>query len=341
MARFLLLALLAVSAAADSIPAELQKMLDMAEQNPAQLAKELRESELAAVVNWPGAITEPAAPKAGALPVVFAHGMGDSCFNSGMKQITADTAKHLGVYGVCVPTGGNVLTDTINGFLMNMDKSVDVFAKKIMADPKLANGFNAVGFSQGNSLIRGYIQKYNNPPVNVALHVHGTVSGVAGIPQCNPAGMLSSVCKAIVNVAGDLAYNSLVQNILFQADYLRVPSKVNSTGYQQHSQLGKWNNEVAQTNSTFKANFGKTNKFVMVKAMKDTMVYPNDGEWWGQFADSGMKKINQMKDTAIYQQDTFGLKTADEAGKIHFESTPGNHLQFTETELYGWVDKYF
>jgi hypothetical protein len=39
-------------------------------------------------------------------------------------------------------------------------KSVDVFAAKIRADPKLANGFNAVGFSQGNSLIRGYIQKY-------------------------------------------------------------------------------------------------------------------------------------------------------------------------------------
>jgi hypothetical protein len=37
---------------------------------------------------------------------------------------------------------------------------VDVFAAKIRADPKLANGFNAVGFSQGNSLIRGYIQKY-------------------------------------------------------------------------------------------------------------------------------------------------------------------------------------
>ena len=50
--------------------------------------------------------------------------------------------------------------DTINGFLMTMDKSIDVFAQKIKADPKLANGFNALGLSQGNSLIRGYIQKY-------------------------------------------------------------------------------------------------------------------------------------------------------------------------------------
>jgi hypothetical protein len=39
-----------------------------------------------------------------------------------MKQITSDTAKHAGVYGVCVPTGDSMIMDTINGFLMNMDK---------------------------------------------------------------------------------------------------------------------------------------------------------------------------------------------------------------------------
>ena len=101
--------------------------------------------------------------------------MGDSCFNSGMKQITADTGKHIGSYAVCIPTGDNWLSDTINGFLLNMDKSVDVFAEKIRADPKLKDGFNAIGFSQGNSLIRGYIHKYNDPKVVNVLHVHGTV----------------------------------------------------------------------------------------------------------------------------------------------------------------------
>ena len=53
-----------------------------------------------------------------------------------------------------------------------------------------------------------------------------------------------------------------------------------------------------------------------------------------------MKTIHQMKDTPVYKADSFGLRTADEAGKIFFESTPGNHLQFTETELFGGVDKY-
>ena len=191
----------------------------------------------------------------------LAHGMGDSCFNGGMTEITKDVGTHIGTYSVCVPTGDNWLSDTINGFLLQMDKSVDVFAKKIKANPKLANGFNAIGFSQGNSLIRGYVQKYNDPPINFVLHVHGTVSGVAGFPQCDPTG---SFCKGVAHLCGSLAYNSLVQGILFQADYFRDPTKVNSTAYKTYSQLARWNNEGLSLNKQINANFAKTNKFVII-----------------------------------------------------------------------------
>ena len=40
-------------------------------------------------------------------------------------------------------------------------------------DPKLANGFNAFGLSQGNNLIRGYIQKYNDPPCHTFMSICG------------------------------------------------------------------------------------------------------------------------------------------------------------------------
>ena len=75
-------------------------------------------------------------------------GMGDSCFNEGMQSITQAISSHVKAYAVCVPTGDNQMSDTINGFLLSMDKSVDVFAQKIQADVNLKNGFNAVGFSQ-------------------------------------------------------------------------------------------------------------------------------------------------------------------------------------------------
>jgi hypothetical protein len=51
-------------------------------------------------------------------PTVTAHGMGDSCFNEGMQQITALIGKATGSYAKCIPTG-NALTDTTNGFLVN------------------------------------------------------------------------------------------------------------------------------------------------------------------------------------------------------------------------------
>ena len=55
-----------------------------------------------------------------AVPTVTAHGMGDSCFNSGMKEITSIIGSRFGTYAVCVPTG-NRLTDTTNGFFMFTD----------------------------------------------------------------------------------------------------------------------------------------------------------------------------------------------------------------------------
>jgi palmitoyl-protein thioesterase len=179
------------------------------------------------------------------------------------------------------------MSDTINGYVLNMDKSLAVFAQKIREDPKLAQGFNAIGFSQGNSLLRGYIQMFNDPPVNTFVSVHGTVMGVSAFPSCFQQGKEPGlICKALAEVLGEGAYLEIAQNGLFQADYYRDPTKVTSSRYLANSQIGQWNNENLDTaNSTFAANFVKTNKFVMVKAAKDSMVYPNEGEWWGAMSD--------------------------------------------------------
>jgi palmitoyl-protein thioesterase len=278
--------------------------------------------------------------------------MGDSCFNGGMKEITRDVGKHVGAYARCVPTGDNWVTDTINGFLKNMDASVDVFAAKIKADPQFASApeINAMGFSQGNSLIRGYIQKYNGEPgypvIATFLSVHGTVQGVGGFPQCNPEkGIVSAVCRALDRVLGELAYNAPVQSILFQADYYRDPFKTRTQAYKTHSQLAAWNGEASDASpdavQAAKQRFGRTKTFVMVKALGDTMVFPNEGEHWGGFADGSYETVLRMNETDWYRRDTFGLRTADEAGRVRFEETKGNHLQFTEAELFGWIDAYF
>jgi len=274
-------------------------------------------------------------------PSVTGHGMGDSCFNAGMKQITEIIGTTTGQYSTCIATGNSKISDTADGFFMNMNKNVEVFAQKIRADPKLKDGFNCVGFSQGNSLCRGYIQFYNDPPVINFLSVHGTVSGVAGFPNCNPTGLLGPVCKLLAELTGDLAYGEAMQNDLFQADYFRDPKRVQTDAYKANSQIAQWNNEGNTVNATFKENFGKTKRFAMIKALGDTMVFPNEGEWWGHFEDGSLSKVLTMKETEWYKQDLFGLKTADEAGKILFNTTSGDHLQFSQEELIWWVQNYF
>merc|ERR1712072_621107 len=328
----------------EKFDAWIHQLLDLEKNDPVTLAKEIRESPYAAIapVMDEAALAKIAVESTNGIPTVVAHGMGDSCFNPGMKSITQAIGQKTGAYSVCVPTGNNDIMDTINGFLKSMDDSIDVFAKKIQADPKLANGFNAAGFSQGNSLIRGYVQKYNNPPVKSFLSVHGTVMGVGGLPQCNPAGLLGVVCRPIAELCGTLGYTSLVQKHLFQADYFRDPTKLDKESY-KNSQQAQLNNEGDSPNPDYKTNFGKTEQFVMVKAMGDTMVFPNEGEHWGTFGDGSFdkSKVLTMKETNVYKNDLFGLKTADEAGKIKFETTPGNHLQFTEEQLFGWISKYW
>ena len=47
-----------------------------------------------------------------------------------------------------------------------------------------------------------------------------------------------------------------------------------------------------------------------------------------------------MNATKWNTQDTFGLRTADAAGKNAFETFDGDHIH-TEAELEKWLDAYF
>lgn len=328
--------------AISAVAPNLANLILRANVEPENLAAELRASPLAQLAPEIGVAAARVQEAGDSLPIVVTHGMGDSCFNPGMKQITAAVGTHKGVYSVCVPGGDTQGSDTISGFLVTMDKNVDNFAARVRNDTKLKGGFDAIGLSQGNSVIRGYIQRYNNPPVRNYLSVHGTVMGVAGFPNCNPSGIIKGICDTIAEACGALAYTDVVQNHLFQANYFRDPKRVNTTAYKTHSAIAQWNNEnPAKVNPLYKKNFASVKSYNMIKAMKDTMVFPNAGEWWGEFTPGQFKDIQTIKETDLYKQDLFGLQTVDMAGKINYNTTAGEHLQFTLEDLTFWLDKYF
>ena len=207
---------------------------------------------------------------------------------------------------------------------------MDQFARVVRADPKLKGGFNAVGFSQGNTVIRGYIHKYNEPPVKTFLSMHGVLMGVNGLPQCPMSvpgvGVLCRAVDAVVSHAG--VYSSFVQDRLAQANYYRDAENLAEYRSKGHF-LPYINNEVeGQQNATYKQNFESLEKLVLVMAQDDTMVHPKESEQFGYFKDGSRTELVAMRDAAWYKDDWFGLKALDEAKKIDFHSTPGNHLRF-------------
>jgi palmitoyl-protein thioesterase len=308
-------------------------------------AEELAGSELAAIAPELAFPASKAATSASVLPLVFLHGMGDSCFNRGMANIAEGAGNHMGVYSVCIPTGDTRIKDILNGFILSMDDSVDIMAQAVQNNTELANGFNCVGLSQGNNLCRGYIQKYNGVdgmPIAVThISIHGPVVGVASLPSCEVDGSgkgAGVLCKKVSALLGKLAYKTAIQNHLFQANYFRQVKDTDSIDYKDNSQMAAWNNEGTTIDATIKENFAKTSRFAMIKANADTVVVPREGEWYGCYDEN--YNLLDMKETLWYVNDSFGLRTADEAGKIVFNSTEGNHLDFSTEQLFGWLDLY-
>jgi len=284
------------------------------------------------------------------LPVVLAHGMGDSCFNSGMQKVVKHVSDLLNVYSVCIPIGSSQSEDTTNGYFLNMDASVDIFTASIANDPKLANGFHAIGFSQGNNIIRGYIARFNTPAVHTFISINGVNAGEGAVPHCTPSKThvlsLDSVgigfCDLLMEQASHAAYTDYAQAHSFQANYWRDPRPVEWPNYQKFSQLAIWNNEGRLgVNETLKENYAKTSRFVWILANDDHMVWPKEGEQWGApDPQDPFKKILPREDTAWFQQDLFGLRTAEEAGKNFYETFEGDHLQFNWNDFDKWINTY-
>jgi len=273
------------------------------------------------------------------LPVVQMHGMGDFANDPfGMVPLKRKISQELdGAYVLNVQIGANSLADILNGFFMNLDDSVDYFASVVQNDENLKNGFNAIGYSQGNLIIRGYIERYNNPAVQNWISMHGPLMGVAGLPECN---MTNLICQKIDSLLYKAAYTTFIQEHLTQANYLRDPLHLNEY-YAKDKFLADINNEDGTINSDYVTNLTSLEKMVLIKASADSMVWPNDSEWYGYYQDGSQTAKWNTTETPWYEDNRFGLQTMMNNNQVDFDTTEGDHLQFSTDYLLGLVDEYF
>lgn len=89
------------------------------------------------------------------LPVVLWHGMGDTCcFPFSLGSIKKLIEEHTnGTYVRSLQIGANIVLDYESGFFIHPNKQVDYVCQQLAEDEKLANGYNAIGFSQGGQFL--------------------------------------------------------------------------------------------------------------------------------------------------------------------------------------------
>lgn len=265
------------------------------------------------------------------------HGMGDAAHNEGMVKVQEALASKYKTYVANIQIGHTRAQDMENSYFLTMNKQVQAFAAAVANDSKLHNGFNAIGFSQGNLIIRAYIERFNQPQVYRFLSIHGPHAGVGALPQCRPSEIY---CKVINEALSNFVYSEDTQEHIAQSNYFRDPMRIPE--YLEHAQfLPDINNERQAKNGTYRRNFGSLETLVLVRAKHDTMVFPSFSEWFGVYATGSYSHVLPYNETSWYLQDTFGLRTLIDSHRVYFEETNGNHMDFTLTQLFEFVSRYF
>jgi palmitoyl-protein thioesterase len=264
----------------------------------------------------------------GVTPLVLWHGMGDSCCNPLSLGRLMDLIKKEvpGIYIHSIKIGKDIVEDTLNGFFKNSNDQVSEVCDTLAGDANLANGFNAMGFSQGGQFLRALVQRCDKVKVHNLISVGGQHQGVFGFPRC--PGDNSTICDEVRRLLNIGAYDSIVQSFLVQAEYWQDP--LNEVEYAEKCVFLPDINQVNKMNPDYKTRLSAIEKLVLVKFELDTMVQPKESEWFGFYRSGQDKDVYSLYDSDIWTQDLLGLQHLNSTGGLHFLSAPFDHLQFTE-----------
>ncbi|XP_074597236.1 palmitoyl-protein thioesterase 1-like isoform X2 [Brevipalpus obovatus] len=228
------------------------------------------------------------------------------------------------IYVTSIRIGKNEEEDIFNSYFMNVNDQVDMVCQMLSDDPKLAKGFNFLGFSQGGQFARAVVQRCSLPVANL-ITFGAQHQGVFGFPRC--PGSNETLCNLVRKMLSYGAYEGFVQDHVVQAQYWHDPNK-EETYREKSIFLADINNE-REVKQRYKDNLLKLEKFVMVLFTKDSFVQPIESETFGQYAPGQSSKVLPMEETELYKSDRIGLKTLNEQGKLKNYTVIGDHLKFT------------
>ncbi|EGD77142.1 palmitoyl-protein thioesterase 3 [Salpingoeca rosetta] len=224
----------------------------------------------------------------------------------------------------------------LDSVFMHMNDQVDNFCEQVYADPKLARGFNLIGFSQGGLIARGYVQRCNKYPV---INFLSWVS-----PQGGQFGGVEAFAPPwLVVLFNNAPYSDMVQNSLSLAQYWRDPFNIKA--YMEKSTfLADLNNERLHKNATYKEHITSLKTMMLIYSKEDFVVNPRQSGWFQHFrAFSGPGKngvVVPLRDSLFYKLDYIGVKALDESGRLQMHESDCAHADHPTPDCKHIFDLY-
>src|SRR4051812_22519805 len=247
------------------------------------------------------------------IPIVVWHGLGDSCCNDpGMKtflNILSSNGKRT-VYSIRI--GNTPREDLYRSLFDDANRQIEVVSSLLNDIPKLKEGFYAIGMSQGGQLFRGYIERYNNPPVKRLITIGSQHYGISSLPGCtqtsitvdqrdspdwSPKKPNCSWWKRLLMSNPRLIYSNRVQRFIMPAQYYRDPKYLDL--YLKHNTfLADINNEKPIKNPQYKNNLLSLELLAMYKFELETIVFPPESSWFGHLEADG--SLVDLRSSQLY-----------------------------------------
>lgn len=101
-----------------------------------------------------------------------------------MGLITRIKSAVPGVFIYSVMVGKSPEEDRKRSLLDNLNRQIQDVCDKLAGVPELADGFNAIGLSQGGQFLRAYVERCNRPRVRKLITLGSQHQGVMALPGC-------------------------------------------------------------------------------------------------------------------------------------------------------------
>ncbi|KZT67183.1 alpha/beta-hydrolase [Daedalea quercina L-15889] len=268
-------------------------------------------------------------------PLVIWHGLGDSYNSPGILEFIARVKDiHPGIFVHSIHLAESLDDDRRATFYGNVNEQVEQVAAQLANITELADGFDAMGFSQGGQFLRAYVERHNTPPVHNLVTFGSQHMGISDIPGCRPFDVM---CQLARRAALHEVYTEWAQKQLVQAQYFRDPARLERY-LETNTFLADANNERdGERNETYAQNFASVNKLVLVLFLQDETVVPKESSWFGAYAvpdnasdvSTEEKTIVPMRLQPLYLEDWIGLRKLDERGAVVLETCDGEHMVLT------------